>query len=134
MPIDPAALNHFMGWEGPVGRSIKRRIDTFEVLARTNAPIRAEDPGPHLAESIDHTTEYEGNALLSRIGTNPHERIRGYAIIVHRGSRPHVILPHKPPQSLKFRVGGRIVYAQRVHHPGTVPDPFLTRWMKELTR
>lgn len=130
MPIDPARLDHFMGWDGPVGRSFRRRIDAFEALARSSAPIRHG----YLEASIGHVLLTEGNAIAAFIGTNPDQHVRGYAIIVHRGSKPHEILPHKPPNTLKFRVAGRLIYAQRVNHPGTSPDPFLTRWIRELTR
>lgn len=130
MPINQAALDHFMSWEGPVGRSFKTRIDLFEAAVRTDIPIRYG----RLEESIGHELLKDGKNLAAHIGANPTEHRRGYAIIVHQGSRSHVILPHKPPKSLRFHVAGRIVYAQRVFHPGTVPDPFLTRWIRELTK
>lgn len=135
MPINDAALEHFLSWEGPVGRNIiSGRIYPFIEVARTNAPYDPENPGPHLAESIDAAFSEEPGALIARIGTNPHRSKRGYAWIVHQGSRPHPITANPPRKSLRFKVGGRIVFAYRVAHPGTHPDPFLTRWIKELTR
>lgn len=133
MPVDPAALEHFLSWDGTVGRSFLRRIEAFEDLVRINAPIRAESPPPHLADTIGHTTSGAGGTeLIAEIGTNPSQHVRGYAVIVHGGSKPHEILPIPPHKSLKFRVAGRVIYARRVFHPGTEPDPFLTRWIKEL--
>lgn len=55
-----------------------------------------------------------------------------YAAMVHDGTRPHTIRP-KRAQALRFRVGGRIVYARVVHHPGTRARPFLDRALREVT-
>lgn len=54
-----------------------------------------------------------------------------YAPMVHDGTRPHVIRP-KRAQALRFRVGGRIVYAKVVNHPGTRARPFLDRALREV--
>lgn len=54
-----------------------------------------------------------------------------YADMVHNGTRPHTIRP-KNAQVLRFRVGGRVVYAKVVQHPGTRPRPFLDRALREV--
>lgn len=54
-----------------------------------------------------------------------------YAAMVHDGTRPHTIRP-KNAQALRFRIGGRIVYAKVVHHPGTRARPFLDRAVREI--
>lgn len=54
-----------------------------------------------------------------------------YAQMVHDGTRPHIIRP-KRAKALRFRIGGRIVYAKVVHHPGTKARPFLDRAMREI--
>ena len=41
-----------------------------------------------------------------------------YADMVHNGTRPHTIRPRNK-QALRFRIGGRVVFAKVVHHPGT---------------
>lgn len=56
-----------------------------------------------------------------------------YAPYVNDGTAPHVIRPRNA-QALRFRVGGRIVYARVVNHPGTRPNPFLDRALREVTR
>jgi phage gpG-like protein len=56
-----------------------------------------------------------------------------YAEYVHDGTRPHVIRPNRR-QALRFVVGGRVVYAKVVHHPGTRARPFLTRALMEVSR
>jgi hypothetical protein len=56
-----------------------------------------------------------------------------YAKMVHDGTRPHRI-----PRSgladpvLRFRMGGRIVYARYVNHPGTRARPFLDKAVREI--
>lgn len=55
-----------------------------------------------------------------------------YAEAVHDGTRPHIIRPRNA-QALRFNVGGRIVYAKVVHHPGTRARPFLDRALREVT-
>lgn len=45
-----------------------------------------------------------------------------YAYYHHRGTKPHIITG-----SLEFRSGGRMVHTRVVHHPGTKPNPFLSR-------
>lgn len=55
-----------------------------------------------------------------------------YAPMVHDGTRPHVIRPRNA-RALRFVVGGRVVYARVVHHPGTRARPFLDRALAEVT-
>lgn len=55
-----------------------------------------------------------------------------YATYVHDGTRPHIIRPRNA-QVLRFRVGGQVVYARVVHHPGTRARPFLDRALREVT-
>lgn len=54
-----------------------------------------------------------------------------YAQMVNDGTRPHVIRP-KNAKVLRFVVGGRVVYAKVVHHPGTRANPFLDRALREV--
>jgi hypothetical protein len=56
-----------------------------------------------------------------------------YAEAVHNGTRPHTIRPRNA-QALRFVIGGRVVYAKVVHHPGTKPNPFLERAVREVMR
>lgn len=47
-----------------------------------------------------------------------------YAVFVHDGTRAHVIRP-RHAKALRFMVGGRVVFAKMVRHPGTKARPFL---------
>lgn len=47
------------------------------------------------------------------------------SLIHHNGSRAHVIRPRRA-RALRFVQNGRVRYAQRVWHPGTKPNRYLT--------
>lgn len=48
-----------------------------------------------------------------------------YATYLEEGTRPHVIRP-KRAKAIRFKVAGRTVFAQIVHHPGTKAGHVLT--------
>lgn len=54
-----------------------------------------------------------------------------YARMVHDGTAPHIIRP-RTKKALKFKVGGRTVFAKYVNHPGTRGRPFLDRALREV--
>lgn len=56
-----------------------------------------------------------------------------YAPMVNDGTKPHIIRP-RTKKALKFRVGGKTVYAKVVHHPGTRARPFLDRALADVAR
>jgi hypothetical protein len=49
-----------------------------------------------------------------------------YALPVHEGSSPHVIVPVRK-KMLAFRKGGKLIFARRVNHPGNKPNKFVER-------
>lgn len=58
-----------------------------------------------------------------------------YARIIHDGGKtpPHIIRPRRA-KALRFVVGGQVVYAKVVHHPGSTfkPRPYLDRALREI--
>lgn len=54
-----------------------------------------------------------------------------YAAMVNDGTRPHQIRP-KNASVLRFVVGGRVVFARVVNHPGTRARPYLDRALREI--
>ena len=48
-----------------------------------------------------------------------------HAVFVVGGTRPHEIVPRER-KALAWSDGGQTVFAKRVMHPGTQPNPFLT--------
>lgn len=47
-----------------------------------------------------------------------------HGIFIEEGTRPHVIRA-KYANALRFEVGGEVIYAKEVRHPGTKANPFL---------
>lgn len=54
-----------------------------------------------------------------------------YAGAVHDGSGPYIIRPRRK-KALRFEVGGQVVFAKRVRHPGTKGRPWLARAAQEV--
>lgn len=46
------------------------------------------------------------------------------------GTPPHIITPRRR-SALRFTMGGRVVFARSVHHPGTRANDFLRRALRE---
>mgnify|MGYP001434200364 CR=1 FL=1 len=59
-----------------------------------------------------------------------------HAAYVEFDTKPHVIKPKNPDGVLAFRVGGKMVFAKSVNHPGTKAQPFVRpafdRWVESL--
>lgn len=67
-----------------------------------------------------------------RIERGPGGEFRGRVTSTHPATiyvinptRPHRIYPRRPGGVLRFTVGGQVVYARFVQHPGTKAQPFL---------
>lgn len=53
-----------------------------------------------------------------------------YGHFVHSGTRPHWIVPVKA-KALRFVIGGNVIFAKKVLHPGTRPDEFVFNGMRK---
>lgn len=129
---DAAALREFLSWEGPPGRDFTRRMNTLAYRQQQAAP---RDTG-HMAGRISarRMTSDTGRYLEAACGVNPGTHGQtGYANYVASGTRPHIIQPRRA-RALRFIVAGRTVFTQRVHHPGTRPNDFLTQHLNEFVR
>lgn len=98
---------------GIVHRNLTRRTERVTEVARRLAP-------GSMADGIETSIEGRGRNLIGRI-----ESTHPATIYVIKGTRPHQIRPVRA-QALRFTVGGRVVFAQVVNHPGTRPNDFLT--------
>lgn len=61
---------------------------------------------------------------------------RNYGIFVHKGTKPHLILPRtRKVLAWRPKIGGKrgkgYVFSKLVHHPGTKANPFLMRAVKK---
>jgi hypothetical protein len=103
---------------GLVHRTLTRR--TTRVVNRAQQLA----PGSMGAGIVWHI---EGHGRdLSAVITSTHHATQ-YVI---NGTRPHLIRPVRA-QALRFTTGGRVVFAKLVHHPGTQPNDFLSKALRE---
>lgn len=69
-----------------------------------------------------------GRQVLTVDNTHP------AAIFVVKGTKPHLIRPKKKGGVLVFNTKGVKVFTKLVHHPGTKPNNFMTRALREAKR
>lgn len=92
-------------------------VRTATVTAQSIAPVRTGALRAGIREMpIQRTGPW---SLESGV-----ESTARYSAPVHEGARPHVIRP-RFARALRFEVNGRVVFAQRVNHPGNRAQPFL---------
>lgn len=127
---DKAGMAYLRSWSGPIGRDMSRRIRTVEYFARATAPARTGLMRASISSDRGYT---RGGNLIARVGVNPGRDRVGYAYFQHEGTQPHIIVPRRA-KLLRFRVGGKVVFAKRVRHPGTRPNPYLTRFLRRLVK
>lgn len=97
---------------GLVHRNIARRTERVAQTARRLAPGR-------MGDQIRTRVEGRGRDVVGIVSSH-----HAATVFVVHGTRPHVIRPVERTV-LRFTVGGQVVYARVVHHPGTRPNPFL---------
>ena len=89
------------------------------------------------AEAIRRAPGSMKQGIRVSIGRGPGGEFRGTvnvrhpaALYVTGGTRPHIIRPRRPGGVLRFTVGGRVVYARYVNHPGNKPNDFLVQSLR----
>ncbi len=103
---------------GPGERLLRRKAERVADLARTYAAPHGSIPqGIRIGPYVDGS--------INVVSTHP------ATLFVHDGTRPHPIYPRRRGGLLRFQVGGRIVYARMVNHPGYRGDPFLTDALRD---
>lgn len=101
---------------------------------RDACPVGVSDEAGTLRDSHDVDPPVDaGNVIAADIHADA-----AHAEFVRDGTRPHVIVPVRA-RVLRFEVGGDVVYAARVNHPGTAPntewwtdEAFAERWSTAL--
>lgn len=118
LTINKPVLDQFLNSpNGAVGKYLTTRARLIVVAAKRQVGV---DTG----------------ALRTSIGILAHGReIRGQTITIgsrnriaylhHEGSRAHTIQA-RDHQLLRFSAGGRVIYSNRVMHPGTRPNRYLS--------
>lgn len=112
---------------GPIRRDLTRRAVAVQAHMTRGCPRRTG-----LLASTIRKNDGQGprgpqiDVICGRDG------ITDYLGYVLAGTPPHVILPHG--RALRFMVGGTVVFATHVFHPGTSPDNFVLRSLPEAVR
>jgi len=119
--LDRAALNRTMtnASRQELREASRQVVNRAKVLApvrtgRLRSSIRAEPP------------RFFSLRGMVKVGSDLE-----YAGFVNDGTRPHVIRPRRA-KALRFTVGGRVVFAKVVNHPGQRAQPFLDRALREV--
>jgi hypothetical protein len=117
--IDPTVIERALRRPGGIGeRLLRRRAERVAARARELAPGTMAD---HITTHIEDT----GQGLAAYV-VSEHPATQ-YVIY---GTRPHIIRPRRA-RALRFEVGGQVVYAAYVRHPGTRANDFLGRALHE---
>jgi len=106
---------------GAVDRSLRRRVERVQAAAQRLAP---GSMGNGIRTSLRYTHDGPIGTITS---THP------ATIYVVNGTRPHRIQPKRRGGVLRFEIGGRVVYARYVNHPGTRPNGFLIEALRAAT-
>lgn len=99
-----------------IHEELDRAGDTAHQHVESNASFR--DRSGKLRRSTHHRVLIGRNKSRVRLRWRPR-----YATFIEYGTRPHIIRARRR-QFLRFVVGGRVVYARKVNHPGTRPYKF----------
>jgi len=104
---------------GAVDRSLRRRVARVQRAAQTLAP---GSMGDGIRVRVDYRAGGPHGVITS---THP------ASLYVVYGTRPHIIRPRRSGGVLRFTVGGQVVYARFVNHPGTRPNDFMIRALRQ---
>lgn len=109
---------------GFVNRMLRKLYHILEPILKTETPVKTG----RLRASTRGQILYNGtNQVLSvRQGAKTKEGAF-YGRFVREGTAAHVITPRHKGGVLAFQYKGELVFAKRVQHPGTKPNPYHMR-------
>ena len=111
----------FRDSNGPVGRDLDGRSRRVLARARTLVGVQSGTLLASLRRESGHTAA--GPSVDVVAGVRGLTTYLGYH---HDGTPPHVIRARRR-HALRFTVGGRVMFARSVRHPGSRGTRFLTR-------
>lgn len=120
--IDQSRLQRLLSAAGgPGDRLLLRKAERVAALARVYAAGHGSIPDMIVVGPVV-------NKSVKVISTNPH------TLYVNSGTPRHFIRPipsRRPGGFLRFTVGGRVVYAKVVNHPGFRGTHFMERALRD---
>lgn len=126
----PAEFKAFRSPTGMAGRWTREQADKVAVHARIVAPKPGQGQGYATGETAlsiraDGPTIGRKGPEATVVSSTDH------ATFVHEGTPPHIIKPRFASQLVFFwRKAGRVVYRNKVRHPGTKSNPFLVKALR----
>lgn len=131
---EPEVFWLLRSFEGPVGRhvaTLARRVHRGAVRRANVSPagdLEAGRPAGYMRSRIRWDMGHDVIGVYADI-SSPARTARDnapYGLFMEVGTRAHVIRPKRPDGWLRWvDRGGRVRFAQVVHHPGTRPYAYL---------
>lgn len=115
--IDQGAITRFLRLRG--GRVERKLAERTKKVARI-AEVEASAHGS-MGDFVSWKI-VEGPKGLQGVIVCDHPAV----LFVLKGTQPHVIRPRRK-KALRFEIGGEVIFAAVVHHPGTRADDFMSR-------
>jgi len=99
--------------------------------------VPAKGTGAMAMETPVRTGKLRRSTFFEIRGSPPYQELRisqpamtpegvFYGHFVREGTMPHDIFPKKA-KALRFEIGGKVIFAAHVKHPGTKPNPYHMR-------
>lgn len=99
--------------DGATDRALERIADAAFKQSQRDVPVDTGD------------LKASGRVFRRSDGAYVIEYSADHSVVVEKGSKPHIIEP-RDADALRFETAaGEVVYAMRVRHPGTAPNPYL---------
>ena len=132
---DPAKLAEVLRSEqGPVFKDLLVRADKVKARAQELCPVykgdttfRSRSPGTLRDSIVKRVVAGDGGLPVVQVGTDD-----PVGLYVHEGTVPHKITGN-PRLVFNWPKAGGVVSFPSVNHPGTKPNPFLTKALDVLS-
>jgi HK97 gp10 family phage protein len=98
---------------GQFQRAMVASVVDIKQTAQDLVPVRTSQLRTSITEIV------HDNPLMGTVSVG-----QPYGKFVEFGTAPHVIVPRNA-KALAFTVGGKLVFAKKVNHPGTKGKPFM---------
>jgi hypothetical protein len=118
--VDDAAYEEWVRWpNGPIRRDLTRRAVAVQASMTRGCPRHTGRLVSTIRKHDDMTGYNPSVQVICGI-----EGLTPYLGYILSGTPPHLIRPLHG-RALRFTVGGTIVFATLVRHPGTAPNNFV---------
>lgn len=122
LKIDAEAVTAYVrSKDGPIMQDIDRRAVRVQTVMRAYVRVRTG----YLLSTIRKQRSYVRGSVTVIAGSKKID----YTAYENYGTRPHEIAARNKKYLRYVTKGGQIVFAQRVHHPGTQGSHFIDRAM-----